>query len=479
MANEHARSRRGSKLRDRVSTGIVEFISLLRLRKTIESDGKSWPWPRRRYARKVNRSLFGIRERLIREVAIQDGASRFVFKCENYEEFSWCMKMFIKEPGTCNWIKNEVRAGQIFYDIGANIGIYTFLAAQCVGGTGKVFAFEPHSENFARLLGNIVANNLQHVVIPCSVALHCKDSFFPFRYLSGEAGSSGSELEVSRTGSDIEPGAVVLELKYAVSIDNLIASGRFPPPHHMKIDVDGNELLILCGMTKLLRGDDRPRSVQVEINKGRKTDIVTFMKDHRYRLTETHHTRYGLELVARGERPDDHCYNAIFRPQDANSDSRAFVCCWRASSRSRSTCLPQSGCRKHPGRGHPAETASPLRLGEWCHAAADLTHPVEYPVSSLPFRDVEGIRMRVQRESPALRYRRRLNLDNLSYLGHNTLFICDDHVEAVWSASGVDPILERARRGRSARVSRIARVRRTVRLPGMVCAIDSFTLRVF
>jgi FkbM family methyltransferase len=316
--NDHAESRRGNKFRDRVSTGIFELISLLRLRKTIKSDGKSWPWPRRHYVRKVNRSLFGLRQRLTREIEIQDGNSRFVFACKNYDEFSRCMKMFIKEPGTCNWIKNEVLPGQIFYDIGANIGVYTLLAAQCVGGTGKVFAFEPHSANLARLLGNIVANNLQHLVIPCSLALHGEDGFLPFRYRSCEAGSSGSALKVSRTGSAVEPETVVSELKYAVSIDNLIASGRFPPPHHVKIDVDGNELLILRGMTKLLRGADRPRSVQVEINKGCKTDMVTFMEDHRYRLTETHHTRHGLELVARGAGPDDHCHNAIFRPQDSN-----------------------------------------------------------------------------------------------------------------------------------------------------------------
>ena len=60
--------------------------------------------------------------------------------------------MFVKESGTCEWIKNDIGPGDVFFDIGANIGIYSILAANRVGKTGKVYAFEPHSGNFTRLL---------------------------------------------------------------------------------------------------------------------------------------------------------------------------------------------------------------------------------------------------------------------------------------------------------------------------------------
>jgi FkbM family methyltransferase len=89
--------------------------------------------------------------------------------------------MFIKEPQTCEWIKSEVKAGQVFYDIGANIGIYSILAAKYVGGLGRVYAFEPHNANFSRLLDNIAANGLGEIVVPCNLALYSRDEFFALR----------------------------------------------------------------------------------------------------------------------------------------------------------------------------------------------------------------------------------------------------------------------------------------------------------
>ena len=150
----------------------------------IKSDGRTWPWPANLYVRQLFKLLFRLRKRLIRDVEIINGSSRYRFQCKSLPEFSRCMKMFIKEPGTCDWIKKEVRPGEIFYDIGANIGVYTVLAAICTGENGRVFAFEPHCLSFSRLLDNIRVNNLEHIVTPCNFALHDQQGFFPFNYFS-------------------------------------------------------------------------------------------------------------------------------------------------------------------------------------------------------------------------------------------------------------------------------------------------------
>jgi hypothetical protein len=52
----------------------------------------------------------------------------------------------------------RLRPGMIFYDLGANIGLFTLLGARLVGETGRVFSFEPDPVNSARLLRNIVRN---------------------------------------------------------------------------------------------------------------------------------------------------------------------------------------------------------------------------------------------------------------------------------------------------------------------------------
>jgi FkbM family methyltransferase len=284
-------------------------------KKTIQVDGKSWPWPRSHLARKLHKRFFRLPERLVRDVEIIDRNSHFRFKCTTFAEFKRCATMFIKEPGTREWIRTEARAGDVFYDVGANIGIYSILAADRVGETGKVFAFEPHAANFTRLLENIAVNKLDQIVVPCNFALHDQDGFLPFVYFSGEAGSSRSQLCSMRADFNASRETEISELKYATSVDSLIASGRFPAPHHVKIDVDGGELLILRGMDRVLSGSERPRTVQVEINKGCKEDIVAFMERHNYVLSEEHYTRHGLELIEQGGDPEDYEYNAIFRPR--------------------------------------------------------------------------------------------------------------------------------------------------------------------
>ena len=220
--------------------------------------------------------------------------------------------MFVKEPGTCDWIKNYVKAGEIFYDIGANIGVYTILAADYTGQNGKVYAFEPHSANFSRLIDNIALNRFQDIVIPCNFALHDESGFFPFNYLSTMAGSAKSQL-LSPPG-DVGAGSQpeIAELKYAATVDSLIAAGQLSAAQHIKIDVDGNELLILHGMQGLLNSGAPPKSIQVEIDSHRREDIQQFMEAHKYILTDTHYTRAGQKRKERGGDSEVKSYNALF-----------------------------------------------------------------------------------------------------------------------------------------------------------------------
>ena len=242
-----------------------------------------------------------------------DGDLSYRFRCSTLREYSRCVKMFVKEPGTCEWIKNEIKPGEIFYDIGANIGVYTILAAKTVGPGGKVFAFEPHSANFTRLLDNITVNNLQDIVTPCNIALNDDNGFHPFNYETIKTGTSNSQLSSSQAAPSAQKNPEISEFKYSASIDSLITSGKLPVPHHIKIDVDGNEILILRGMKNLLNSPQRPKSVQVEIDKNSRIEIPQFMEAHNYALSEKHFTRAGLKHIELGGAPDDFTSNMIFK----------------------------------------------------------------------------------------------------------------------------------------------------------------------
>ena len=156
----------------------------------LHSDAKFWPPPY--YIRKLNRRWLELRQRSARDVEIVDGSSSYRFRCETVREFNRCLKFFSKEPGTVKWINAEVKPGQTFYDIGANIGVYTILAARKTGPEGKVYSFEPHAANFARLVDNVIQNNLQDVVIPCGIALDAEEGFSHFNYDSVKPGVDGN-----------------------------------------------------------------------------------------------------------------------------------------------------------------------------------------------------------------------------------------------------------------------------------------------
>lgn len=107
-----------------------------------------------------------------------------------------------KEPETLEWIERYVRSGDVFYDIGANIGLYSLFAAKRLGGKCKVYAFEPEALNYAQLSRNIFLNGLSGIVVPCCVAVTdrlCFDYFYlnPHNFetmVRGQSLVSGSAL---------------------------------------------------------------------------------------------------------------------------------------------------------------------------------------------------------------------------------------------------------------------------------------------
>jgi FkbM family methyltransferase len=277
----------------------------------IRKDSSSWP--PHRYLRKLHRKILTLRNWLVRELEITDQAGVYRFRCGTAREFNRCLKLFSKEPGTIEWIRSEMKPGQVFYDIGANIGVYTIIAARQISPGGKVYAFEPHGPNFSRLSDNIALNHLQGVVVPCSFALHNTEGYLNFRYASLNAGTSNSQLFTNSNGDINLTDDQIVELKHAIRVDALLASCNVAPPQHVKIDIDGNEYLILQGMTSLLRSSDAPLSIQVELNEPHSDAIIAFLQDHNYHLVKKHLTRSAARRMGQSADGMRSGCNAIFK----------------------------------------------------------------------------------------------------------------------------------------------------------------------
>ena len=277
----------------------------------IRSTTKSWPPPRP--IRRFYRGLLKISQWLALDLEIIDGPSRYKFRAKTLREFTRCLKLISKEPGTVEWIKTELKIGQIFYDIGANIGIYSILAAKQTGLTGKVYAFEPHAANFSRLIDNIIRNDLKDVVIPSNLALDSETGFFPFSYSSTDAGFSNNQLTPLEGRNANASNCVITEQKYATSVDALIKASLIQPAQHVKIDVDGNELRILKGMETLLKSSWSPLTIQVEVDADSQDKIISFLLAHRYRLVGKHFSRGSMRRMQSAGETAESGGNAIFK----------------------------------------------------------------------------------------------------------------------------------------------------------------------
>lgn len=270
-------------------------------------------WPPRRYLRKFHRRILELRQGLVRRIEILNGSHTYRFRCESVREFNRCLKLFSKEPGTLDWIMSELKPGQVFFDIGANIGTFTILAAGQVAPGGKVYAFEPHASNFARLIDNIIQNRIQDIVIPCSFALNNAEAYLPFNYKSLIAGTSKSHLAAASTTGRTLQGYQIAELKNVASIDQLLAIGLLDPPHHVKIDVDGGEFPILQGMAKLLESAQAPLTLQVELNQPHVEAILSFLQKYEFVLTKSHYTRSAARRMTAPDDDQNSGRNGIFK----------------------------------------------------------------------------------------------------------------------------------------------------------------------
>ena len=169
-------------------------------------------------------------------------------------------RLLSKEPETIAWI-DGFKDGDVFWDIGANVGVYTLYAALQPGV--RVVAFEPVAATYYVLNRSISLNRMQDRVSAYCAGLSDRTAMSPLYLLDQNAGSSGhsfkSGLVENRTEySPFKQSGVIF------SIDYLIDELRIPFPNHVKIDVDGNENEVILGAAKCLK-DARLKSLLVEI----------------------------------------------------------------------------------------------------------------------------------------------------------------------------------------------------------------------
>lgn len=196
-----------------------------------------------------------------------------------------------KEPETLDWIDEYVKDGDIFFDIGANVGIYSLYASIRVGQKGRVYSFEPESSNFVSLNRNIMANDFGQNIVAVPFAL-CEELKVDWFHLSGKDFFTGKNIHSEQSNDKYRSGSAMHSFgedsnlvaafhKYVclgVNLDWLIGQELFTQPNHIKLDVDSIELSIIRGAVEVLM-NPALKTILVEINQGDDEIIRIFEKN--------------------------------------------------------------------------------------------------------------------------------------------------------------------------------------------------------
>jgi|SRR5829696_2170456 len=206
---------------------------------------------------------------------------------DSLTEFQTRLHSCAKEPDTVEWIES-MKPGDTFYDIGANVGAYSLIAAKAFSGRVKVLAFEPAFLNFTQLCRNVALNQCQDSITPLSIALSDKTSLDSFNYHDLIPGGSLHTLgeAIDYKGDRFEP--VLKQTVLSFKTDDLIAQFDLPRPTHIKIDVDGIEFSVLKGAEQTL-SNGTLRSIVVELEAGEgEQQITDYLSQQGFRLDARH-----------------------------------------------------------------------------------------------------------------------------------------------------------------------------------------------
>lgn len=159
-------------------------------------------------------------------------------------------RILSKEPETIEWI-NTFEKDSTFFDIGANVGIYSLYSA--VMRNNNVFAFEPHAASYKNLLDSINLNNLQNCSAYC-IAISDKVSLSSMHVKNMHEGVASN---IVGEKGDYYHGCTQLPLNF------LIERKMVPQPDYIKIDVDGFEDKVIEGAMNVFQNT---KQILVEID---------------------------------------------------------------------------------------------------------------------------------------------------------------------------------------------------------------------
>lgn len=151
------------------------------------------------------------------------------------------------EPHVTSVLRSVLKPGDVFLDIGANVGYFSLLASSIVGAQGKVLAFEPNPDNVQLIYASLLHNRSANVVV--------------FPYAASDAAAILRFVTVGSNGGVVTPHAAAQDhslLVQSAILDEVLQ--HEPRIDVVKMDIEAHEPAALRGMAAIL-ARHRPRLV--------------------------------------------------------------------------------------------------------------------------------------------------------------------------------------------------------------------------
>ena len=145
------------------------------------------------------------------------------------------------EQENFDFLRQQVKEGDIVLDIGAHIGLFAACAATITGRKGKVYAFEPSADTSELLKKTISINHFENIIEPHAEAMGAASGKTTF-YVSDVKGDNSNSLVSYKADRPLHPMEVDM-----LSIDDFVKNKKLDSLAFIKIDVEGAEYDTLCG----------------------------------------------------------------------------------------------------------------------------------------------------------------------------------------------------------------------------------------
>lgn len=199
------------------------------------------------------------------------------------------------EPVETGFVRAVLKPGDVFVDVGANLGWFTLLASTTVGEQGHIYAFEPRDETGGYLEKTISLNRLQHQVTLYRCALSDTDGEAPLAWGEGTDNPGGSFLADRSSALGMTSQPVLMRPLDGLALDRV---------DFMKVDVEGAELRVFRGARSTI---ERSRPVilselspemLLRVSGEPAEAFFTFFADLGYRCHLMDAARYGEEVTS-------------------------------------------------------------------------------------------------------------------------------------------------------------------------------------